>query len=46
MGVTGLWGLVDGVGHPINLETLQNKTLAIGIKFLIFIIFNSNQKFN
>jgi hypothetical protein len=44
MGVTGLWSLVDGVGHPINLETLQNKILAIGIKFLI--TFNSNKRFN
>lgn len=31
MGVTGLWNLVDSVGHPISLETLHNQILAIGI---------------
>ncbi|XP_054159358.1 DNA excision repair protein ERCC-5-like [Oppia nitens] len=35
MGVTGLWSVVDSVGHPINLETLNNKVIAIDISVWI-----------
>ncbi|CAG2117258.1 unnamed protein product, partial [Medioppia subpectinata] len=35
MGVTGLWSVVDGVGHPINLETLNNKVIAIDLSLWV-----------
>lgn len=31
MGVTGLWKLIEASGKPVPLETLENKTLAIGL---------------
>jgi len=30
MGVTGLWTLIEPVSKPVALETLENKTLAVG----------------
>ncbi|CAG2161861.1 unnamed protein product [Oppiella nova] len=35
MGVTGLWGIVDSVGHPVNLETLHNKVIAIDLSLWV-----------
>ncbi|CAG2104294.1 unnamed protein product [Medioppia subpectinata] len=35
MGVTGLWSVVDGVGHPINLETLNNQVIAIDLSLWV-----------
>jgi hypothetical protein len=31
MGVNGLWKLIEPVGKPIPLESLENKVLAVGI---------------
>ena len=31
MGVTGLWQLLEPVGRRVNIETLTNKRLAIGV---------------
>ena len=31
MGVTGLWSLLEPVGKPIPLESLENKILAIDV---------------
>ena len=31
MGVKGLWKLLEPVGRPVTLESLENKVLAIGI---------------
>ena len=30
MGVHGLWSLLEPVGKPVPLETLENKVLAVG----------------
>jgi len=30
MGVHGLWNLLEPVGKPVPLETLENKVLAVG----------------
>ena len=30
MGVHGLWTLLEPVGKPVPLETLENKILAVG----------------
>lgn len=30
MGVHGLWNLLEPVGKPIPMETLENKILAVG----------------
>ena len=30
MGVHGLWSLLEPVGKPVPLETLENKILAVG----------------
>lgn len=35
MGVNGLWKLLEPVGRPVTLESLENKTLAVGILFLL-----------
>ena len=37
MGVTGLWKLIEASGKPIPLETLENKVLAIGKYFFVYI---------
>lgn len=34
MGVTGLWQLLEPVGRRVNIETLTNKRLAIGVQFV------------
>ena len=31
MGVKGLWQLLECVGRPITLESLENKVLGVGI---------------
>ena len=31
MGVTGLWTLLEPVSKPVPLETLGDKTLAVGM---------------
>ena len=31
MGVKGLWQLLESVGRPITLESLENKVLGVGI---------------
>ncbi|XP_059081318.1 DNA excision repair protein ERCC-5 homolog isoform X2 [Tigriopus californicus] len=31
MGVTGLWTVLDPAGHPVPLESLENKILAIDV---------------
>ena len=36
MGVNGLWKLLEPVGRPVTLESLENKTLAVGILLSIF----------
>jgi hypothetical protein len=30
MGVLGLWGVIEPIGKPVPLETLEGKVLAIG----------------
>lgn len=30
MGVHGLWNLIEPVGKPVPLESLENKILAVG----------------
>jgi len=30
MGVHGLWNLLEPVGKPVPLESLENKILAVG----------------
>lgn len=36
MGVQGLWELISPVGHPIDLDSLGNKVLAVGMCEAIF----------
>lgn len=31
MGVKGLWQLLESVGRPVTLESLENKVLGVGI---------------
>ena len=31
MGVKGLWQLLECVGRPVTLESLENKVLGVGI---------------
>ena len=31
MGVKGLWELIKPAGKPVTIETLQNKTIGVGI---------------
>lgn len=35
MGVTGLWNLIGPCGKPVPVETLENKILAVGKRFLL-----------
>ena len=33
MGVKGLWQLLESVGRPVTLESLENKVLGVGILY-------------
>lgn len=37
MGVKGLWQLLECVGRPITLESLENKVLGVGILWSLYI---------
>ena len=45
MGVTGLWSLLEPVGKPIPLESLENKILAIDVSIWLNQVWAIN-KFN
>lgn len=40
MGVKGLWELISPVGHPVDLESLSNKVLAIGKSICLFTFYS------
>ena len=52
MGVKGLWQLLECVGRPVTLESLENKVLGVGIllknmsvQFFLFLSFTPRVQF-